>query len=354
MEKQKVTREIDIIAAVKAVLKERKALAVSVAAGAVLGLIVAFSSPRSYTADVVLAPELSAGGIGLSSNLADMASQFGINLGKTGKSMDAIYPEIYPEILTSNDFIHTLFTVPVRVKNDDTERTYFDHLMQDTKIPFWQYPKIWLVEALRPQEPTGNGKGKADPFKTSRLEEEMCKAISQSIGCSVDKKTSVITITVTDQDPLVAAIMADTLQQRLQNYITAYRTKKAHNDLDYYTKLYGEAEAKYQKAQTEYASYCDANQDMMLEAYISKRDELENKMQAAFTMMNQMNIQVNTAKAKIQERTPAYTIIKSAKMPYKPSSMSRMMILILTMFIAVMADAAWVLVIKDFVKKKKA
>lgn len=352
MKEKTETREIDLIAMVKTVLKARKSLAISIACGVVVGLVIAFSTPRIYTSDVILAPELSSGGIGLSGNLADMASQFGIDLGSTGKSMDAIYPEIYPEILTSNDFIRTLFTVPVRLKDDDTERTYFDHLAKDTKIAFWQYPKVWLGELLKPKD-TATGKGgKADRFKTSRAEDEACKAMSGSIGCIVDKKTSVITISVTDQDPLVAAILVDTLQQRLQNYITNYRTKKARTDYDYYTKLHDEAKTKYQKAQSRYASFCDANQDVLLETYIAKRDELENEMQTAFTLMNQMAVQMNAAKAKIQERTPAYTVIKSAKMPHRSSGMSRLMILVLTIFFAVMADAVWVLFLKDLLCKK--
>ncbi|NPD90775.1 chain-length determining protein [Xylanibacter muris] len=353
MEKTKETREIDLISAATTVLKERKPLAISVAAGMVLGVIIALSTPRIYTSDVVLAPELSAGGLGLSGNLADMASSFGIDLGNTGKNMDAIYPEIYPEILTSNDFIQTLFTVPVRLKKDDTERTYFNHLAKDTRMAFWQYPKVWLAEMMKPKDTVGKPGGKVDPFKISRTEDDMCKAISQSIGCAVDKKTSVITISVTDQDPLVAAIMADTLQKRLQNYITAYRTKKARIDFDYYAGLHSDAKAKYQKAQNAYASYCDANQDVQLEVYRARRDELENDMQTAFTLMNQMAVQMQSAKAKIQERTPAYTVIKSAKMPYKASGMSKMMIVIMTVFLAVMADAAWVLFMRDLLGKRK-
>ncbi|MBS5528084.1 MAG: chain-length determining protein [Prevotella sp.] len=354
MEKSNVIREIDLTAAAKTVLKERKPLTVSVVAGVVMGLVIALSSPKVYTADVVLAPEIASGGLGLSGNLADMASSFGIDLGSAGKSMDALYPEIYPEILASNDFIHTLFTVPVRLKNDDTVRTYYDHLVKDTKIPFWQYPKAWLAELTKPKDPVGKKGGASDPFKISRIDDEMCKAIGGSIGCVVDKKTSVITISVTDQDPLVAAIIADTLQQRLQNYITQYRTKKARTDFSYYTKLHTEAKEKYQKAQSTYAAFCDANQEVMLETYIARRDELENEMQTAFTLMNQMAVQMQTAKAKIQERTPAYTVIKSAKMPYRASGMSRLMMLIMTVFVAVMADAAWVLFVRDLVKKKNA
>ena len=94
MEKSNVIREIDLIAAAKTVLKERKPLTVSVVAGVVMGLVIALSSPKVYTADVVLAPEIASGGLGLSGNLADMASSFGIDLGSAGKSMDALYPEI--------------------------------------------------------------------------------------------------------------------------------------------------------------------------------------------------------------------------------------------------------------------
>lgn len=348
MEKMK---EIDLIAAVKTVLKERKLLAISVATGMVTGLIIAITTPKVYSAEVVLAPELSAGGMGLSNNLAEIASSFGINLGNTGKSIDAIYPEIYPEILTSNDFIMTLFTVPVRLKDDNLLRTYSDHLKKDTSIPFWQYPKLWLNELMKSKEQIANGSEVVDPFKISREDDKMCKAISGNIGCLVDKKTSVITLSVTDQDPLVAAIMVDTLQQRLQNYITTYRTKKARLDFDYYNKLYYESKEKYQKAQSIYASFCDANQGVMLEKYIAKRDELENEMQTAFSLMNQMAVLMQSAKAKIQERTPAFTVIKSAKMPYQASGMSRKMVLIMFIFFAVMLDAAWVLFIRNFTRK---
>lgn len=352
MEKSKQTREIDIIAAAKTVMKDRRPLAISVIAGIVLGAVIAFSLPKTYTSDVILAPEISAGGMALSGNLADMAQQFGIDLGGSGKSIDAIYPEIYPEILSSDDFIRTLLDVNVRLKDDDTPRTYMQHILKDTRIPFWNYPKAWLASLLAPRDNGAAGKGQADRFKMSKTEDEICRAIGGNIGCLIDKKTSVIMISVTDQDPLAAAIMADTLQQRLQNYITDYRTKKARTDYDYYMRLYEEAKGKYHEAQKTYAGFCDANQDVMLETYIAKRDELENNMQTAFTLMTQMQTQMQAAKAKIQERTPAYTIIKSAKMPHRASSMPRVMILALTLLLALTADALWVLFLKDILRKK--
>lgn len=348
-------KEVDILSVVGRVFSNKKSLIVSVVVGAIAGAVIALSVPKQFTSSVVLAPEMSSGGLGLSDNLADMASSFGIDLSSTGKNMDALYPEIYPEILSSYDFISTLFGVNVRLKEDPTLRTYHKHILMDTKFPFWQYPKIWLSNKMMSQTEKKDlkGTGVADPFRASKIDIDVSKMIAENISCLIDKKTSVILISVTDQDPMVAAIIADTIQSRLQYYITDYRTKKARNDMKYYTKLYNEARSAYLKAQKKYASFCDSNQDVVLESFQAKRDELENDMQSAFTLMSQMSTQVQAAKAKVQERTPAYTMIQSPKMSYKASSMSRAAIVLITIFIAIMINAFWVLFLRDIVRKKK-
>jgi capsule polysaccharide export protein KpsE/RkpR len=122
----------------------------------------------------------------------------------------------------------------------------------------------------------------------------------------VDKKTSVISITVTDQDPLIAALIADSAKQRLQTFITNYRTNKARNDLSYMEKLYNEAKEQYSRARQLYASYSDANQELLLESYKSKEEDLENEMQLKYNIYTQVTEQLQLAKAKVQERTPAF------------------------------------------------
>lgn len=345
-------KEIDVIGLVRKVIRQRRSLTVSIVGGAVLGVIIALSTPKTYTAEVLLAPELSSGGLGLSENLADMASSFGINLNSSGKAMDALYPEIYPEILSSDDFIYGLFNISVRLKNDDKPRTYIEHLRKDTKFPFWNYPHIWIAKLFEEKNNEKDTKNHNDPFKISKVDADYCHSIEKNITCLVDNKTSVIAISVMDQDPLVAAIVVDTLQKRLQEYITSYRTKKARNDFQYYSKLYTDAKIKYIKAQSAYATFSDTNQEVVLERIVAKRDELENEMQLAFNLMNQMSTQMQTAKAKIQERTPAYTMIKSAKMPYKASGMSRAMIVFITIFLAVVLDSFWVVFLKELIKKQ--
>lgn len=347
------SKEIDILAIIGKVLKKPKLLAANLVVFLVIGIVAALNTPKIYTASVVLAPEVSSG-IGVGSGLADMAADFGIDVSSMGKEMDAIYPEVYPEILSSNDFVSSLFDVPVRTVKSDSIRTYLHHMTKDMIIPFWEYPKIWLTKKLlKEKTPASGGKGKKDKFIISRDESELCKGIVGNISCLVDKKTSVITISVKDQDALVCAIMADTIQQRLQAYITAYRTKKARTDCQYYKQLFSEAKVKYDKAQKEYADFCDANQDVVLESYKVKRDELENKMQITFNNMNQQNSQVLLAEAKIQERTPAFTILSEAKMQYKATSTPRAFIVLIYLFLGCCLDLIVVLYLERRINKNK-
>jgi len=352
MEEKKKTKEIDLLALVEKVLHEWRLLLKFIAVAAVIGVIVALNTPKYFKAEVILAPELSSGGLGLTDNLADMAANFGIDL--AGKSsMDAIYPELYPDIFSSTEFVMNLFNVPVRLKDDDTERTYYKHITEEQKSPFWDYPKLWLHNLLKPKDPLASGKGKKDAYKISRKDEDICKAIRDAIMCTIDKKTSVISISVTDQDPLVAAIVADTLQKRLQTYITNYRTSKARNDYNYYKELAMKAKADYEKARQKYGSSSDGVTNVALKSIELKLEDMENDMQLKFNTYTSLNTQLEAAKAKVQEKTPAFTIIEQPIMPYKAASMPRAVTVLIFIFLGIVCDALWILYGRDWNRKRK-
>lgn len=355
MEQENKSREIDVIGLTIKVLQDKKTLCLFFIVFALIGVVVALNTPKHYTSTVVLAPELSGGGIGANSTLSDMASNFGIDLGNTKTSMDALYPEIYPDIFASNDFVIKLFNVPVRQKDKPDTKTYYTHILTDNKPPFWTYPTMWIKAYFQKSEVSKSNKAKAksDILELSKKDYGVCEAIKKSISCNIDKKTSVITINVTDIDPMVSAIIADTLKNRLQEYITYYRTKKAKADVAYYSKLYRAAKLSYEATQKKYAAYCDANQDVQLQSFISKRDELENDMQLKYNAYTQYSAQLQNTKAKLQEVTPAFTVIQDASVPIQASSTPRSFIVTLWAFIGVLVDAIWVLLLKDKIFKAK-
>lgn len=335
-EKKKVI-SINILSIINLLRCDKKKISIYICVAAVLGLIVAFTTPKTYESTVVLAPEES--GAGFSGSISSLASMIGMNM-KIGQTGDALYPEIYPDLVSSTDFIVGLFNVKVMTKKQDISCDYYTYLTKHTKAALVDYPFILLgklLKSLKSEDIAGNStKEIVTPLWLTGKEYDVAKAISHNIKCSVDKKTSVITITVTDQDPLVSALMADSVKSHLQVAITDYRTKKARIDLDYMQKLFDEARSQYDKARQAYASYADANQEVLLQSYKMEEENLENDMQLKYNIYQQVVEQLQLANAKVQERTPAFTVIQGASVPLKHSGRSKLVTLVLWMFMGLM------------------
>ncbi len=340
MGKQEKKFEVDFFELLDVLKKNKKRLCITCIAAAVIGVALAFCVPRIYKSSVMLAPEESSSN--LLSNFSSLASMVGMDM-KMNNSSDAIYPEIYPDLMESTDFMVGLFDTKVKSKDGKIDTTYYVYMDKFHKIPFWEYPKTWATELSRKLSSKDSGANdlKVDPFRLTKKQSEIMKAMNADIDCSVDKKTSVITITVTAQDPLIAATLADSVKERLQIFITNYRTNKARNDMAYMEKLYQEAKDSYTKARQTYASYSDTNQDLVLEAFKSKQEDLENEMQLKYNIYTQVTQQLQMARAKVQERTPAFTVVQSATVPVKHSNTSKLVIMIIFILLGFIIHASW-------------
>ena len=89
-----------------------------------------------------------------------------------------------------------------------------------------------------------------------------------------------------------------------------------------------DAKKDYEEARRKYGSYADANTDVILESYKAKQTDMENDMQLKYNTYTTLNTQLQAAKAKVQERTPAFTVIKGADVPIKPAGPKRMLFVI--------------------------
>ena len=308
--------------------------------------------PRYYDSEVMLAPESSdnqmSGGM-----LGSLASSFGLNIGSVAGN-DAFYPTLYPDLISSNNFLVSLFDVQVTKEDGSLTTDYYTYMTQHQEVAFYSWPKIWLGRLMKQVFPkkkktAGGGDGKVDPFHLSDEEFELVKALKSVITCSVDKKTDVFTISVTDQDPLICATMADSVRVRLQNFITDYRTSKARIDKEYYEKLVAEANVAYEEAVKRYGRYCDAHRDVILQSMLSERDALENDMQLKYQTYQAMRTQLEAAKAKVQERTPAFTILQGASVPVRASHPKRMIFVLGMLFLATIGTVLYIL--RDELKK---
>ena len=245
----------------------------------VVGCILMLSIPNYYKCEVMLAPELSASGS--RNTLSTLAASFGMKLGTGTVGNEALFPTLYPDLMNSVDFKASLFNIPIHRLDSTRIMSYYDYLAYEQKMPWWSAgikASVEFLIDLLPLEEDTIDQHRVDPFMLTKEQTEIVKLIDKKVVCDVDQKTMVITIEVKDQDPLIAATIADSVKVRLQDFITEYRTKKAKIDLEYNRKLYKEAKERYDKARRLYASFADANQDMILQSARTKLIDLENDM----------------------------------------------------------------------------
>ena len=314
----------------------------------ILAAIYALSLPNYYSCTVKLSPELS-GGSGSKSGLASLASSFGVNLGSAlGNSTEALFPTLYPDLMNSVDFKTSLFEIQVTREEDQKTFTYFDYLMNEQKAPWWSQAMKAVFSMFNDQSSMVNEK--VDPFKLTKEQTEIVKDIDKNVVCDVDKKTMVITINVTDQDPLICATMADSVKTRLQKFITDYRTSKARVDLEYNQKLYGEAKAKYEQARDVYARFSDSHRDVSSQSAQTKQADLQNEMQMQQQIYQQVVAQLKQAEMKVQQETPAFTTLQSATVPVRKEGPKRAQMCLIFLFLAFLGTTAYILHKEDDLK----
>lgn len=304
----------------------------------ILSCIIVLSLPNYYQCEVQLAPELSAGS---SSMLGGSALRSLLGARGTGVGSDALNPTLYPDLVNSTDFKVSLFDIPVHKMDSTRVTTYYDYLMNGQKSPWWSSAIKGAIGWMAGDDVDTTNV--VNPFQLTKEQAGVIKELGKVITCDVDNKTMVITISVTDQDPLICAMMADSVRSRLQDFITTYRTKKARVDLDYTQNLYDSAKVAYDLAREEYATYADANQDLIYQTDRTKLNNLENEMQLQFTNFNTLAQQLQAAKAKVQEETPSFTTLQSATVPVTKAGPGRTKIVLIIMFLAFLGTSAWVL-----------
>ena len=87
----------------------------------------------------------------------------------------------------------------------------------------------------------------------------------------------------------------------------------------------------------------------MLTSIRAKQDDMENDMQLKYNAYSALMTQYQAAKAKVQERTPAFTVVKGASVPLKPTGPKRMLFVIGMCVLAVVVLSIYS--IKDLIVK---
>ncbi len=295
--------------------------------------------PRYYTSETSLAPELDGSASG---SIGSIASAFGLDLGNM-QTTDAIYPNLYPDLMEDNGFVAGLFNIKVVSQDGEINTSYHDYIKKHQKVSIWSYPMIWVGRLFKSTKKTANTSSDFNPYILSKEEVDVLESIRGNIMFNFNEKTGVVSIKTKAQDPLICKTLADSVRSHLQAFITEYRTNKARVDYEYYQQLAIKAKADYEKVRRQYASMADASTHISLKSVELKLQDLENEMQLKFNAYTTINTQLEAAKAKVQERTPAFTTLKGASMPIKPAGPKRMFFVLFMLVLTTLVISTYIL-----------
>ena len=348
--------EIDIMELISKIWKNRSMIIKWCIAGAIIGLVVGFSIPKTYTAGVTLAPEMQQK---TSSGVSSIASMMGVNL---NNSVDAISVEMFPDVVHSTPFIFELFDLPVTFERKDSviTTTLVDYMLEYQKQAWWTpvltFPfKVlgWCIDLLKPDKEEATGDGALNPYNLPKKEREVVKFFEENIMVNVDKKTFKTEITLLLQDRLVVATVMDAITENLKAYMSDYRSSKARQDVENLSIICEQRKADYYIAQQAYAKYIDANKNVILQSANAERERLQQEMNLAYQVYSQVATQLEGARIQEQQAKPVFAIINPVTIPIKRAAPSKAKMLVIFTFLAGCCAAAWVLFGDEYWKKLK-
>ena len=305
--------------------------------GALLGIIIGFSTPKTYTSTAVVAPELATRST-LSSGLSSLASLAGVNMNSLAIT-DAMHPDLYPVVIRSSTFYIDLFDLPVNFTHAGSlvQTDLYDYMTNYSKSPWYGYvlrlPRMAIsaVKGLFVKEDAfeaAEGHDYVDSLRLTRQQENVVKALSKSVKASVEKKTYVLSVSVTLQDPVLAAQVANAVVDHLRQFVVSYRSEKAMENVNYYEKVYEETHADYLAAQRAYAYYVDSHMGSTSKSAQVQQQLLQNEAQVRYQIYYSTAQNLLAARAKVQQETPVLVVVQRAMAPIagKPSKVKLAML----------------------------
>ena len=151
-------------------------------------------------------------------------------------------------------------------------------------------------------------------------DEEALKQINECIRYRVVALKQTLTIQVVDPDPVVSAMMVDSVSSHLQKFITEKKSLVVKERYDYMAGRLDEVKGEFLLRQKLFAEYNDAHRNSTKVQEKSRLETLKNNMEAAFKSYTYFNLLFLHQKMQLEKKALPFYELKSASVPVRPSN----------------------------------
>jgi uncharacterized protein involved in exopolysaccharide biosynthesis len=316
---------------------------------ALVGLIIGFMTPTTYTATSTFIPQTAEAGGG--SNLGGLAALAGINLNAGGIGAD-IPSTLYPKVLSSAPFKAALLDTFIDLDGDSI--TYREYLSTRTTPAISVIKKytIGLPGTLigfifsKKETPTDHNEHLA-PLDDK--EYALQQAVGSLISIESNKKEGYVTLNVVDGDPKVAAQVALATEAVLQDWIIDYKIKNAKAQYDFTERQFQIKQKEFFALQDELASFKDRNQNISSALFQNRLSRIEAEFSITNAVYTELAKQKEQAAIQLSKDTPTFSVIDPVAVPKEKTGPKKSLYLLGGFFLGLFLTAGYTLVKKPVI-----
>ncbi len=311
--------------AFKECLLHWRSYAVSAVVAVTTAVIICAGIPKTYSSQVKISDEHFESDllIGLN-NFAAWAK------GAVSDHRGLRQPTVYYHLIGSPSFVEEMSHI--RIATHDTD--YYHYLLEHHRPSVWQ--RLW------------------NAISGDRLteKERIEGIIHDNIRSKVSTKYGTVLLQVTDQDPVVAAMVVDSVRQHLQGRLDEYTRTRYKRDLRAAIEKMDDSRQRFESARDEYTRFSDSHQDITSPAEESMEDHLMNEYDFAFSNYSRHIEQYMRAKAFVDKYSLKFIILKNATVAQKPSGPATIGYVLALLFLAFVVTTWWILGMRSYKESK--
>jgi hypothetical protein len=321
-----------------------------------IGLIYALSLKNEFTAHTIFIPQV--GGSKSSSGLSGLASLAGIDLSGMEGSSSNIPPSLYPQIVKSVSFKKAVLGAKIYVKGLEDSVSYQEYYEKVKKPSLLSsvskytigLPSL-IIKTLRAvdDDALAVGKDGSKFIKLTKQEVKLIKTLNTQLAVTVNSKEGFVKIEMKMKDAMIAAQMAQFVQDKLQQELINFRISKSRDQQKFTEVRYKEKKKEFEVIQDELAEFRDRNKNISTAVMMNEVKRLESEYNLAFSVYTELAKQLEQAKIQVSKQTPIFSIIQPVTIPSEKSGPFRAIILIGWFFFGIISSVAYILG-KDYVK----
>lgn len=351
--------EIDIRDLILPLWAARKQILTTALIFAVLGGIIGFLTPVTYTASSTFLPQTSQSGGGLAGSLGGLASLAGINLNAPMSGGD-IPPSMYATVLASEPFRKRILDAKIMVNGDSlTYRTYLENQPKSGISTLQEYTiglpgkLIGLFSTNEEEEikETENEFKGLQPL--SNKEYGLLNSVSGNVSIVNDKKEGIVIISVVERDPLIAAQVTKVTEEVLQDWIIEHKVKNAKAQYEFIEKQFESKQKEFFSIQDQLANYMDRNQNVLSATYLIRLERLQAEFDLVNTVYSELAKQKEQAAIQLSKDTPTFSILDPVKVPKGKTGPNQNVYILVSFFIGMFFSSCFFILrrpIQDFLK----